>query len=535
LEGKRGFSRAPPFPPKTVLQRYPVHFTSIDLGLIVMSQKRPLEGVASDVETQKVKRLASGVVVHPKRVRTLLKGQNDMKGPILYWMSRDQRVEDNWALLCAIERGEKAGQPVAIVFNLVPEFMNAGARQFVFMLEGLKRMQKILDQKNIPFFFTQGDPVKEIATLVQDSGASTLVTDFSPLRLGRQWRDGVLKELKDSKISVLEVDAHNVVPVWVASDKREYAARTIRRKITDKLPEYLREYPEVPVQKLSWPSDSKIQPNGGSVDWKGLIEAAKEKGAHVPVVSWLQPGEEAGMKALLGPQGFLTNTRLSKYATKRNDPTVPNALSGLSPYFHFGHLSPQRAAIEASKLRSAHKESVEGFLEEMVIRRELSDNYCFYTPNYDSIDAAYDWAKESLNLHRNDVRDHLYTYEQLEKAKTHDNLWNACQKEMTATGKMHGYLRMYWAKKILEWTESPEQAIEFGIRLNDTWQLDGRDPNGYVGIMWSMCGIHDQGWRERPVFGKIRYMNYQGCKRKFDIEKYASRVNQLVHKAAQDS
>lgn len=233
------------------------------------------------------------------------------------------------------------------------------------------------------------------------------------------------------------------------------------------------------------------------------------------------------MKALNGPKGFLNKSRLSKYSSKRNDPTVPGALSCLSPYFHFGHLSPQRAALEASKCKSIHKESVEGFLEEMVIRRELSDNYCHYVTNYDKLDAAYDWAKETLDAHRNDKREYLYTLEELEKAKTHDKLWNAAQKEMTSLGKMHGYIRMYWAKKILEWTESPEQAIEFGIYLNDKWELDGRDPNGYVGIMWSMAGIHDQGWRERPVFGKIRYMNYQGCKRKFDIEKYVARVHEI--------
>lgn len=314
----------------------------------------------------------------------------------------------------------------------------------------------------------------------------------------------------------------------MSSDKREYAARTIRRKIHDKLPEFLREYPKVPKQTVEWPENCPSPP---SVDWKKLIEEARTRGASVPEVTWIVAGEEAAMKALHGSNGFLTKTRLSKYATKRNDPSVPGALSGLSPYFHFGHLSPQRAALEASKHRAAHKDSVDSFLEEMVVRRELSDNYCFYVPNYDSLDAAYDWAKETLNVHRNDKREHLYTLEQLENAQTHDDLWNAAQKEMTATGKMHGYIRMYWAKKILEWTESPEQAIEYGLYLNDKWELDGRDPNGYVGIMWSMAGIHDQGWSERPIFGKIRYMNYQGCKRKFDIQKYVARVNELSRQA----
>ena len=487
----------------------------------VGGMKRAHEGQGTEGQPQK---RAVALKVHQKRAR----GLNDIKGdtsdgPIVYWMSRDQRVRDNWALLYALEcagAGTSGGQkkPVAVVFNLVTEFMGAGARQFVFMLEGLKRMQPILKELNIPFFLLQGDPTEEIPKFVDSCHASLLVTDFSPLRLGRTWREGVSRSVD---IPVHEVDAHNIVPVWVASDKREYAARTIRKKIHDKLPEFLREFPEVPEQVVDWPSEC-ARPS--TIDWDMLIKEARTRGAAVPEVSWLTPGEDAAMKALHGPSGFLSKSRLSKYATKRNDPSVPGALSGLSPYFHFGHLSPQRAALEASKQRGSFKDSVDGFLEEMVVRRELSDNYCFYVPNYDSLDAAYDWAKDTLNAHRNDKREHLYTLEQLEKAQTHDKLWNAAQKEMTSTGKMHGYIRMYWAKKILEWTESPEQAIEFGILLNDKWELDGRDPNGYVGVMWSMAGIHDQGWSERPVFGKIRYMNYQGCKRKFDIEKYIARV-----------
>lgn len=465
--------------------------------------------------------------VHPKRVQTLKKAPSGLSGPVIYWMSREQRVEDNWALLYAVEQAKERNAQVAVVFNLVPVFMNAGARQFVFMLEGLSALETALARKNIPFFLTQGDPVKEIPALVDSAKASALVTDMSPLRVGRQWRDGVCAALP-SAVSMHMVDAHNIVPVWVASDKREYAARTIRNKINGKLPEYLTEYPNVPVQTSAWPNDCAVQPP--QIDWKGLIETAKVKGAAVPPVTWLEAGEEAGAKALAS---FLTKTRLSKYESKRNEPSVPNALSGLSPYFHFGQLSPQRAALEASKLRKAAPESVEAFLEESVVRRELSDNFCWYTDNYDSIECAYDWAKETLEMHRNDVRDHVYTYEQLRDAKTHDPVWNASQRELTVIGKQHGFIRMYWAKKILEWTESPEQAIDFAMRLNDTYSLDGRDANGVVGVMWSVIGLHDQGWKERPVFGKIRYMGGAAWKlgsgkKKFDLSAYISSVDAAV-------
>lgn len=492
----------------------------------------PSSGFLKDEESgnreTKKQFVSTTIPVDPKRVRRLNNnkgaGRAHTGGPIIYWMSRDQRVEDNWALLYACEQAKKANAPVAVVFNLVPEYLNAGARQFGFMLRGLRQMEPKLKALNIKFFLLQGNPTETIPKLVNESEASLLVVDYSPLRLGRTWRSEVAEKLGD-KCPVHEVDTHNIVPVWEASNKREYAARTIRPKINAKLPQFLTEFPKVPVQRVDWKSIACQSPKQEEIDWDGLLEDVLKRGAHVPEVTWCKPGEEAGWQAL---SAFLSKARLSKYATGRNNPSLPDALSGLSPYFHFGQLAPQRAALEASKLKAQHKASVEGFLEEMIVRRELSDNYCHYVPNYDSLDAAYDWARDTLNAHRNDKREFLYSREEFEKGKTHDPLWNAAQLEMTATGKMHGYIRMYWAKKILEWTASPEEAIEISIWLNDKWELDGRDPNGYVGCMWSVAGIHDQGWTERPIFGKIRYMNYAGCKRKFDVEKYCARVSALV-------
>ncbi|KAG6510082.1 hypothetical protein ZIOFF_024138 [Zingiber officinale] len=225
--------------------------------------------------------------------------------------------------------------------------------------------------------------------------------------------------------------------------------------------------------------------------------------------------------------GFLTK-RLKSYDSDRNDPVKPRALSGLSPYLHFGHISAQRCALEARKLRNSCPKSVDAFLEELIVRRELADNFCYYQPHYDSLQGAWEWARKSLMGHAKDKREHVYSREQLEKAQTADPLWNASQLEMVHCGKMHGYMRMYWAKKILEWTNRPEEALSIAIYLNDKYELDGRDPNGYVGCMWSICGVHDQGWKERPVFGKIRYMNYAGCKRKFNVEGYIAYVNKLV-------
>jgi deoxyribodipyrimidine photo-lyase len=226
------------------------------------------------------------------------------------------------------------------------------------------------------------------------------------------------------------------------------------------------------------------------------------------------PGETGANKIL---KDFI-EVKLNHYAENRNDPNK-KALSNLSPYLHFGHISAQRIALMLNDFKEADV-SVSSFLEELIVRKELADNFCYYNSNYDNFNGFHDWARTSLNEHRGDKREYLYTINEFEQAETHDELWNAAQMEMIVGGKMHGYMRMYWAKKILEWTESPEQAMEIGIYLNDKYELDGRDPNGYAGLAWSIGGVHDRAWTERPVFGKIRYMNYNGCKRKFDVKKY---------------
>ena len=216
------------------------------------------------------------------------------------------------------------------------------------------------------------------------------------------------------------------------------------------------------------------------------------------------------------------NHKLKDYLKVRNNPCL-DGQSGLSPYLHFGQLSPQRLAfmISSSELPADTKET---FLEELVVRRELSDNFCYYEPAYDRFEGFPDWARKSLDLHRNDKREHLYSLVELEDGKSHDTLWNACQQDLIQSGKLHGYLRMYWAKKILEWTVDPETALEYAIILNDRYSLDGRDPNGYTGIAWSIGGVHDRAWAERSVFGKVRYMNEAGCRRKFDVDGYISSV-----------
>ena len=214
-------------------------------------------------------------------------------------------------------------------------------------------------------------------------------------------------------------------------------------------------------------------------------------------------------------------TRLEGYAERRNDPLL-DGQSGLSPYLHFGQLSAQRVALEARK-SPCLRPDLEAFLEELIVRRELADNYCFYNENYDSAEGFPRWGRETLKAHERDRRDALYTHTDFETARTHEDLWNAAQNQLVRTGKLHGYLRMYWAKKILEWSPSPADALRTAIALNDRFSLDGRDPNGYAGCAWAIGGVHDRPWRERPVYGKIRYMNRNGAKRKFDVAAFVER------------
>ena len=226
----------------------------------------------------------------------------------------------------------------------------------------------------------------------------------------------------------------------------------------------------------------------------------------------------AGETAAINKLNNFLEDKIDKYSTDKNDP-YKDCQSGLSPYLHFGQISSQRIALNIEK-NNYNTASKEAFLEELIIRKELSDNFCNYNENYDCFEGFPNWAKETLNQHRKDEREFIYSLEEFEKGKTHEGLWNAAQMEMVNSGKMHSYMRMYWAKKILEWSASPEDALKTALYLNDKYELDGRDPNGYAGCAWSIGGVHDRAWFERPVFGKIRYMNLKGAERKFDIHKY---------------
>ncbi|XP_015522462.2 deoxyribodipyrimidine photo-lyase isoform X1 [Neodiprion lecontei] len=453
-----------------------------------------------------------------KRVRVLTaidKVKENCKG-IVYWMFRDSRVQDNWAFLFAQKTAIKNRLPLHVCFCVLPKFLGATIRHYKFHLAALKQVELECKNLNVNFHLLRGEPNDVILKFVEKYDMGAVITDFFPLRLPLSWVDDLKKKLPED-IPLCQVDAHNIVPCWEASDKLEYSARTIRNKINSKLDEYLTQFP--PVIKHPYTTKQKFTEN----DWENALKDV-EIDKSVKEITWAKPGYEEGILEL---ERFIEK-RLKLYDSKRNDPTL-NALSNLSPWFHFGMISVQRCILEVSKYKNSHKKSVESFMEEAIVRRELSDNFCFYNEHYDSLKGAKQWAVDTLDNHRKDKREYVYTLKEFENSLTHDDLWNSAQNQLLQDGKIHGFLRMYWAKKILEWTRTPEEALEWSIYLNDKYSMDGRDPSGYVGCMWSICGIHDQGWAERSIFGKIRFINYKGCQRKFDVKAFVARWGGKVH------
>ncbi|NDV21404.1 deoxyribodipyrimidine photo-lyase [Desulfovibrio sp. JC022] len=429
-----------------------------------------------------------------------LNSADKLEGPIIYWMSREQRVRDNWGLLhCRELAGAEA--PLIVVFCLVPSFLGATLRHYDFMLKGLQQVERDLRSLGYDFVLLSGAPDKVLPDFVRKVRAGAVVTDFDPLRIKRQWQDHLSLNID---IPLIEVDGHNIVPARFVTDKREYGARTVRPKIHRLLPEFLEDFPELDFAEVKGESFP-------AVDWEQMRKSLEVDDTVGPVE--LPSGEESAHIAL----DEFVGLGLGEYADKRNDPNGEST-SRLSAYYHFGQLAPQRAALTVAT--SLPGDGAQSYLEELIVRRELADNFCLHTLNYDSLEAAPEWALKTLAEHSDDIRPYLYTYENFEQARTHSTLWNAAQNQMVRSGFMHGYMRMFWAKKILEWSASPEEALRITIALNDRFQLDGRDPNGYVGALWSIAGLHDRAWKKRSVFGSIRYMNERGCRRKFDVDTY---------------
>ena len=430
---------------------------------------------------------------------------------VIYWMQSSQRVEYNHALQYAIRRANELDKPLFVYFGVTDSFPEANIRHYNFMLQGLREVREDLESKDIRMLIEKSSPEK--GALELSKIAALMVVDRGYLRVERQWRRFVAD---NAQCPLVQVETNVIIPVEVASQKEEYSAATLRRKLNRLLDDYTLplEEEEIKVSSLDFKHDYE------EFDIADLDEAIE--GLHVDMS--VKPVDifVGGIRnAKIHLEDFIHN-KFEKYSQLKNEPGLDYS-SNLSPYLHFGQISPLYIYRRLMDVDLADKED---FLEELVVRRELSMNFVFYNDNYDTIHSLHDWAKKTLSDHEKDKREYIYSLETLENADTHDPYWNAAQKEMVLTGKMHGYMRMYWGKKILEWSKTPLEAYKIAIYLNNKYNLDGRDPNGFTGVAWCF-GKHDRGWKERDVFGKIRYMNDKGLERKFDMKAYLEKIERL--------
>ena len=433
---------------------------------------------------------------------------------VLYWMQQSQRTEYNHALEYAAEQANELQLPLLVVFGLMADYPEANLRHYTFLLEGLRDVQDNLARRGIQLVVRFSRPPQ--VALELGARAALIVCDRGYLRHQRGWRKQVAEQ---AACRVMQVEADVVVPVEVASNKAEYAARTLRPKIHKHLDRFLVGLETIPVLKPSL----DLAVDGIKLDDVDSVLNVLNIDRSVNPVGILYPGGESAAQARF--QLFLENS-FKRYQENRNQPQTDD-VSGMAMYLHFGHVSPIQLALLARDAETVAADNREAFLEELIVRRELSINFVQYTQDYDAYASLPDWSKKTLNGHRRDPRAVVYTPEQLENAETHDEYWNAAMKEMRCSGYMHNYMRMYWGKKILEWSAAPEEAYETTLRLNNKYFLDGRDANSYGNVAW-IFGQHDRPWKERPIFGTVRYMSAAGLERKCDIQGYVRKVEGLA-------
>jgi deoxyribodipyrimidine photo-lyase len=433
---------------------------------------------------------------------------------IIYRMRRSQRALDNPALETAITAANMLGQPVVVFFGLLARHPLTNLRHSTFMLEGLVETAQQIMKRKIGFvarICSGANSDWDFARFCAEVRPSLMICDEDPARRAPKWKR---EALLYPSAALWSVDTDVVVPSRLLK-KEQFAARTIRPRIRARLAQFLKPVRSHPV-RVPWKGERGI----------GSLPVAVELADRLHLDRSVVPasGFHAGTEAALSALRRFIREHLPGYATNRNHPEI-EATSQLSPYLHFGQIGPHTVAV-AIKDAAAPARDREAFLEELIVRRELAVNFVRYNPHFRTLASIEPWARGTLEEHAGDRRLHLYSERQLANAETHDPLWNAAQRQMVTSGWMHGYLRMYWAKNILEWSPAANEAYEICVRLNDRYELDGRDPSGYAGIAWAIGGKHDRAWGpERPICGKIRYMSFASTSRKFNSRAYIEKSN----------
>ena len=451
------------------------------------------------------------------RVTVRRPGAPDPAGKcVVYWMQRAERGVDNHAVNLAVAIANELHIPLVVYFAGISNFPHANLRHYVFLQQGLPDIEEDLAARNITFLMRRA-PNESHERLLADVGAAICIGDENPMREPERWRAALAKKLR---IPFWTVDADVVVPTRLFG-KAQYAAYTMRPRLYKLVPEFLVPY-ENPHADVAWQRPKDFLSDDVHADitagWTHLDRSV------LPVEAW-QGGTHAGLKRLK----LFTETKLKDYIDERNRPET-DGTSAMSPYLHYGHVGPQTIALAVAAAAEADPKltkAKESYFNELLAWRELSVNFVRYQPDYDNAKAAEDWARRTIDEHDSDKREVVYTVAQLEQAQTYDELWNAAQLQMVKYGWMHNYMRMYWGKKIVEWTPNVDAAMTAAVYLNDKYFLDGRDPNGYSGIAWAVLGKFDRPWGTRSVFGKRRYMSGASTGRKFDAKQYIAQMRAL--------
>jgi deoxyribodipyrimidine photo-lyase len=433
---------------------------------------------------------------------------------VVYWMQRAMRIVDNPALDVAIEAGNLLGLPVVVYFQVIPSYPGANLRHYHFLQQGLRDIEQDAAERGVGFVLRRS-PENSLQAFLEEVEAALLICDENPCREPERWRQVLAKRLK---LPYWTVDADVVVPSRIF-DRSYVLLHHFRPHLKAELPNYL-VAPRNMTPLHPWKPRKRLE---SFLLEQDITAGFSKLDRRIGPVDTFTGGTRAALRRL---REFV-NLELRDYEVTRNHPEVKGT-SRLSPYLHFGNIGPITIALAVNRAVAEGKaaaEAGERFLDQLIGWRELAVLFVRHEPNYDNWECAAPWARKTLIEHTGDSRAHRYSLDQLERAETADELWNAAQREMVNTGWMHNYMRMYWAKKILEWAPDPARAYEWAVFLNDRYELDGRDPNGYAGIAWAIVGRHDRPWFNRPIFGLVRSMSGASTARKFDAEEYIRHQN----------
>ena len=427
---------------------------------------------------------------------------------VLYWAQGARRLEKNLGLNLAIREGNRLALPVVVYESLRPDYPEANDRIHTFVLQGVSNNIRDAEARGIRYLFflprRKQDARGVLAKL--SSRARLVVTDEYPTFI----LPGQTAALADKiKTPLFLVDGNGLLPMR-AMPGEQYSAKFFRDKAHRMFPEHWSRLEDLQPAEDVYRGDLDIEAWDGT-DAAGAVKACEIDHGVQAVF------REGGRTAALRQLDLFLRERLTGYAALRNRET--NRTSGLSPYLHFGYIGIHEIA-ERVLFSDAPRLDVDAFLEEAVIRRELSFNMCHFRKDHQSLDVLPDWAKKTLKNHLGDRRNPQYSFEEMAEARTGDDVWNLSHRGLLVTGTIHNYLRMLWGKRIIEWSETPEKAHRTMTKLHDRYAIDGRDPNTHAGVLWCF-GKHDRAWApERPIFGMVRYMSSEATRKKVDLRAY---------------